>query len=148
MADQEKTLAAIALLRQHKEMAPNSDVAAAIDTILPHVFVPPPPPKVVKYDASKAYTDGDLVYAAFARCKCGAGMAYLKNIGGRGFWACSAQLTHRAKEDEREVLFGRELFSADDPQLPHSFGLSFAFWEIKSEQQPSANGATTRPATS
>ena len=151
MADRTKVLAAIALLRQHKEslaaaaLADETPLAAAIDTVLSCVQVPASEHRFVDYDPAKAYTDSELVYAARSRCKCGAGLAYLKGSGGFGFWACSTQLTHRAKEGEREVLFGTQPLQSDVRELPHSLGLSFAFWEIKSEVQPSALGATTRP---
>lgn len=73
-------------------------------------------------------TDKELIYAAYARCPCGAGMAYAKGIGAHGFWDCSDVLTGRAK-----------------PNVVHDARLQFVFWSIKSEQQTSANGATTRP---
>lgn len=82
-----------------------------------------------------------LVYAASARCLCGAGMAYPKNgdyPDGKpkgplrwpysGYWDCSA------------ILLGTA-----DPAVKHEAQLPFAFYEIKSEDQPSARGATTRP---
>jgi hypothetical protein len=69
----------------------------------------------------------ELVFAATARCECGAGMAYPKNTGIHGNWDCSA------------ILLGEA-----DSKLPHSGQLPFAFYSIKSENQPSANGMTTR----
>lgn len=65
-----------------------------------------------------------LTYAATTRCPCGAGMAY-----GRGMdsWDCSA------------ILLGTA-----DPGVKHEAKLPFVFYEVKSEGQPSANGATTR----
>lgn len=74
------------------------------------------------------FNEDELVYAAVARCQCGAGYAYPEKIGVRGEWTCSAILTGKA-----------ELGSTHDGHLP------FAFYELKSEGQPSANGATTRP---
>jgi len=81
-----------------------------------------------------------LRYAARARCPCGAGMAYpserseahnydysLFRIA--SYWDCSA------------IILGTA-----DPDVQHTAQLPFAFYEIKSENQPSANGATTRPA--
>lgn len=81
------------------------------------------------------FRDRDLVYAAGARCKCGAGLAYPHGAGigsfrGRrlpGEWDCSA------------VLKGETPPTNEHPTFP------FAFYEIKSECQPSAAGATTRP---
>ena len=72
--------------------------------------------------------DRDLVFAAFARCKgCGAGLAYPKNINMSGEWDCSA------------VLKGEYPPTKAHPTYP------FSFYEIKSDCQPSAGGATTRP---
>lgn len=74
-----------------------------------------------------------LVYAAYTRCPCGAGMAYDpagdsgKPFG--GYWDCSAILLETADESAK-----------------HEARLPFAFYEIKSENQPSVNDATTRPA--
>jgi hypothetical protein len=75
-----------------------------------------------------SFDDEDLIYSAYARCTCGAGYAYPKKIGIHGAWHCSAILTGKA-----------EAGSAHDGELP------FSFYEIKSEQQPSAKNATTRP---
>lgn len=77
-----------------------------------------------------------LVYAATARCLCGAGMAYdpvavdenSVFVGAlSNFWGCSA------------ILLGTA-----DPAVKHTDKLPFAFWNLKSETQPSAGGATTR----
>lgn len=74
------------------------------------------------------FTDEDLTYAAGARCdKCKAGLAHPKNCSGFHQWTCSA------------VLKG----IGDDKG--HS-AFPFAFYEIKSEGQPSAYGSTTRPS--
>ena len=82
-----------------------------------------------------------LVYAARVRCPCGAGMAYPKDGDypdgqpegpmrwpHNGYWDCSA------------ILLGTA-----DPAVKHEAKLPFAFYEIKSEDQPSARGETTRP---
>lgn len=69
----------------------------------------------------------ELIYAATSRCICGAGLAYPKNISPRGSWYCSAILTGTAEQG-----------------TSHDSGFPFAFYEIKSENQPSANGLTTR----
>lgn len=74
-----------------------------------------------------------LRYAAYARCPCGAGMAYEPTgESGRphGYWDCSA------------ILLG-----VADEAVTHTAQLPFTFYEIKSETQPSARGATTRPTT-
>jgi hypothetical protein len=76
-----------------------------------------------------------LVYAAVARCPCGAGLAYDPVSEGEGvfrgpsYWDCSAILTGEA-----------------DPTVTHTGRLPFAFYEIKAEGQPSAYGQTTRPS--
>src|SRR4051812_32242019 len=76
------------------------------------------------------FEDSELVYAATARCLCGAGLCYPSNVSTHGAWRCSGVLTHRCKHDVGQ----HDVFP-------------FVFYEIKSEQQPSAKGATTRPAT-
>lgn len=74
-----------------------------------------------------------LVFAALHRCPCGAGLAYdPKGESGKpihGYWDCSA------------ILLGTA-----DVKAQHTAQLPFMSYEIKSEKQPSANGATTRPA--
>lgn len=77
--------------------------------------------------------DDELIYAAYTRCPCGAGMAYPKGIGGHGFWDCSA------------ILKGTAIPSGQPGSVKHEARLPFVFWSVKSEQQPSVNGATTRP---
>lgn len=73
------------------------------------------------------FKDEDLIYAAFARCKkCNAGMAYPKGCGPSHQWTCSDVLKGIGTDGGHEAL-------------------PFAFYEVKSENQPSANGATTRP---
>lgn len=78
-----------------------------------------------------------LVFAARTYCHCGHGMAYdpLNEVGrdqSSPFvmvdrWTCSA------------VLLG-----IADEKLVHQEPLPFAFYELKSEDQPSAAGQTTR----
>ena len=72
----------------------------------------------------------DLIYAATVRCPCGAGMAYRE---GDDAWDCSA------------ILLGTAVPSGEPGSVKHEARLPFVFYEIKSEKQPSANGATTRP---
>ena len=79
-------------------------------------------------DKEKIYKEMDLVYAAYNRCPCGAGLAYPRNCGVRHYWDCSAILTGKA-----------------DVKVEHTAQLPFMFYEVKSEGQPSAYGATTRP---
>lgn len=66
-----------------------------------------------------------LRYAATACCPCGLGLAYRR---GDDYWDCSG------------ILLGTA-----DPDAQHTAKLPFTFYEIKSERQPSARGATTRP---
>jgi hypothetical protein len=93
-----------------------------------------------------------LIFSAFARCPCGAGMVYdpagasggypdeskgEKNdgpfVGGfGGYWDCSA------------ILLGAAVPSGQPGAVEHSDRLPFSFYDIKSEDQPSARGATTR----
>jgi hypothetical protein len=78
----------------------------------------------------------DLVFAATSRCPCGAGLAYKKGENTNpdspfklaDHWDCSA------------ILIGRD--------VKHTAKLPFVFWKVKSENQPSAGGATTRPGGS
>lgn len=82
-------------------------------------------------------TDSELIYSATARCPCGAGFAYWDAYDvkdGGGAWDCSDILTGRA------IQFGQSGAKAHTAMLP------FSFYEIKSERQPSAGGATTRPS--
>jgi hypothetical protein len=81
-------------------------------------------------DHGKPFTDDELRYAARSRCSgCKAGLAYPLGIGIQGAWYCSDWLTGR--NDARTT--------GKHDQFP------FTFYEIKSETQPSAHGATTRP---
>lgn len=77
------------------------------------------------------YTLEELRFAAGARCSgCKLGLAYPKDVGFHGSWTCSGILLGNAPKDETK----------------HD-AFPFMFYEIKSEDQPSAQGATTRPAT-
>lgn len=83
---------------------------------------------------TKQLTADDLIYAATARCTCGAGLAYVRGspaIG--GCWDCSA------------ILLGRAIPSGQPGAVEHVDRMPFQFWKVLSEQQPSANGRTTRP---
>ena len=85
---------------------------------------------------AKQLTDSDLVYAATARCPCGAGIAHLrtaKAYGDTAVWDCA------------DILTGRAIPSGQAGFKQHTAVLPFVFYEIKSEKQPSANGASTRP---
>lgn len=95
--------------------------------------------RAAQYGDDYVFSDDELRYAATARCKCGAGMAYPKDadhFGGSkskwgGAWFCSALLKSEG----------------DWATQSHSAGLPFAFYEVISEDQVArANGKTTRPA--
>lgn len=75
------------------------------------------------------FKDDELIYSAYSRCKkCGAGLAYPKDCDTHHEWTCS------------EVLKGTEAYACHRHDA-----YPFIMYEIKSENQPSANGATTRP---
>ena len=75
------------------------------------------------------FTADELRFAATARCPCGAGMAYAPGaMDIQGSWDCSAILMGTATTD-----------------VKHEAELPFMFYSIKSEDQPSAKGQTTRP---
>lgn len=76
---------------------------------------------------AEPFKDEDLIYSAETLCPCGHGIAYPKGCGGFHHWDCSAILKGIA-----------------DRSVQHTGQLPFTFYEVKSEQQPSANGATTR----
>ncbi len=77
--------------------------------------------------SGEPFTDDELTYAAFDLCPCGHGMAYPKHCSAHHYWDCSAILKGIA-----------------DPKINHASRLPFAFYSVKSENQPSANGHTTR----
>lgn len=81
-----------------------------------------------RFDKQNEYfKDEDLIYSAGAVCdKCGAGLAYPKNCGVHHQWTCSAVLKGIGTDK------GHGAFP-------------FAFYDIKSEEQPIAQGHTTRP---
>jgi hypothetical protein len=83
--------------------------------------------------AAGTLTDAELTYAAAVRCPCGAGLAYPNGIGGHGFWDCS------------DILTGRAIPSGKPGSKLHCDRYPFIFYSIKSERQPSSDGATTRP---
>jgi hypothetical protein len=77
----------------------------------------------------------ELIYAATVRCPCGAGLAYDKDAADpfNGYWDCSA------------LLLGEAVPKGQPGSVQHTAKLPFVFYEIKGENQPSAQGATTRP---
>lgn len=88
---------------------------------------------------SEKLTPTDLVYAAYKRCPCGAGLAYVPKWYDRPdspayrCWDCSAILLDSAPR------------KGQPGAVTHTGQLPFAFYELVGENQPSVNGATTRP---
>jgi hypothetical protein len=81
-----------------------------------------------------ALTPSDLVYSAESRCECGAGLAYDKRSDDpKGYWDCS------------DILLGKATPKGQPGSKLHTDKLPFVFYEVKSEIQRSARGATTRP---
>jgi hypothetical protein len=74
---------------------------------------------------ASALRDRDLVYAAWAGCYCGEGLAYVR---GAKFWTCSAQLLGTAR-----------------PEDQHEGVLPFHEYSVPAEGDPAAPGMTTRP---
>lgn len=73
------------------------------------------------------YKPEEIRYSAHARCEhtdCGAGLAYPLMAPPSGRWDCARYLLGNG---------------------PEHTSYPFAFYSIKSETQPSADGATTRP---
>ena len=82
----------------------------------------------------KTFPDG-LIYSATSRCKCGAGLCYDESKAGiNGCWTCSVC-----------VLADRANLPMEGWDKSAHQAFPFREYEIKSETQPSANGATTRP---
>jgi len=79
------------------------------------------------------FDPSELRYSAYTRCHCGAGLAYPLGAGPHGAWDCA------------DILTGNALPKSDPASKTHSDSMPFSFYEIKSEEQPSAQGATTRP---
>lgn len=73
------------------------------------------------------FTEDELLYAARNRCDCGHGLAYPKECGIDHYWDCAG------------ILLG-----VQDNTIRHTAKLPFMSYDIKSEDQPSAFGATTR----
>lgn len=78
----------------------------------------------------KTYTDRELEYAATARCRCGAGLAYPEDVADSmaiGAWLCSAVLKGATPDDHDSY--------------------PFAFYKIREETSiNNGPGMTTRPA--
>jgi len=89
--------------------------------------------KIIRcYQLKDNFTEDELVFAATARCNCGAGLAYPKGVGMHGSWLCS------------DILLGVAIPNGQEGCAVHDSGYHFSFYNIKSDQQPSAEGRTTR----
>lgn len=66
---------------------------------------------------ARGFTTEDLVLADTSRCKCGALLAYPKDIGPDGSWSCA-----------RVLLDPNQSAAAHDEPMP------FRFWEVKSRR--------------
>lgn len=86
-----------------------------------------------EWDDARVYRDDELEYSARTRCPCGSGLASLRRASFHSSWRCAAIVTGRAPARDVDPFNGKH---TDAP---------FMFHEIKSERQPSAAGATTRP---
>ena len=80
-----------------------------------------------RLESGVPFTDEELIYAAWNLCPCGHGMAYPKGCGAFHYWDCAGVLKGIA---EKEAV--------------HCGQHPFTMYNIKSENQPSANGQTTR----
>jgi hypothetical protein len=97
------------------------------------------------------FTDDQLTYAAHSRCQCGAGLAYpskAASIRQLKQWQPDSVFVMWDHWDCSDILTGRAIPMGESGSKMHSGQLPFAFYEIKSENQPSVNGATTRSKTS
>ncbi len=97
------------------------------------------------------YTSAELRYSAGARCTCGAGLAYpLDHADAQELsaWVCSRVLLGEVEMppvvSSAPSGFFAPIERPDVAGVVHQ-EFSFASYEIKSEAQPSARGATTRP---
>jgi len=73
-----------------------------------------------------------LVFSAKERCDCGAGLAYVRGTG-QPIWDCSA------------ILLGDALLTAGERGVANH-RTPCAYYEIVSERNRAADGATTRPS--
>lgn len=100
---------------------------------------------------AKIFNLNELIFAANSRCKCGAGLCYVKDREDRKIetgdkWICSSILLSdiKLKVKTEGGFFGGGTIE-DENGVEHNQSYPFVSYEIKSEDQPSANGATTRP---
>jgi hypothetical protein len=94
------------------------------------------------------FKDEDLIYASTSRCPCGAGLAYPGHASKKQMkqWRPDSVFLLWDHWDCSDILTGRAIPSNLLGSKTHTDKLPFSFYEIKSENQPSANGRTTRPS--
>lgn len=100
------------------------------------------------------FTNEDIIYAASSRCECGEGLAYVpytnlpedkeERFSWEGHWLCSKIILGGTTKGFKPNEANSNTF-LDAEGVAHTKAHPFAFYEIKSEDQPSAHGATTRP---
>jgi hypothetical protein len=96
------------------------------------------------------FTDSELLYSAHAQCPCGAGLAYPHRATKEQIeeWQPDSVFVNWDHWDCSDILTGRAIKKDEPGSKQHCDKLSFAFYEIKSENQPSARGDTTRRKSS
>ena len=108
---------------------------------------------------SEPFTQAALLFTADSRCRCGAGLAYPKEgVDGKRptSWYCAAwllgevELEREATPEEGAKNCPRNWIKCwagaawgTDGMVHDSY--PFTFYDLKSENQPSAQGRTTRP---
>ena len=92
------------------------------------------------------FTDDKLIYSAYARCPCGAGLAYPSDPTVRQMkeWNGDSPFVMWDHWDCSDILTGRSIPKDQEGAKVHCDWYPFAFYSIKSENQPSARGSTTR----
>lgn len=76
----------------------------------------------------------ELVYAAWSRCPCGAGLAYVPaRTPDGGYWDCG------------DILLGRAAAHGMAGAVQHTGQLPFAFYKVVPETSSRAEGQSTRP---
>jgi hypothetical protein len=80
-----------------------------------------------RIEAHERFEPTELLFAAVARCRCGAGLAYPIGVGPHGAWECSRALLEGVVDGEHDAL-------------------PFAFYSVREEGSIRASkGSTTRP---
>ena len=94
-------------------------------------------------------TDADLLYSACTRCECGAGLAYpLDHEAARklGAWVCARVLKGEV-DTTGDVSVNAPMSPVRRADAAGHAHIALPWWcySVKSEGQPSSNGASTRP---